>query len=97
MLTDFLLTHDILLYGCLFTLLRAWQVNLSKLQRKLTNGSNCIHTGCVKQQTTRTVEHTIKETSEKSGETGSPGETLEELVIDPALVETLFKVLAKAR
>jgi len=97
MLTNFLLTHDILLYCCLLTFLRTWQVNLAKRSRKQSNGSNCINTGYVKQQTTRTVEHTIKETSEKSGETGPPGETLEELVIDPALVETFLKVLAKAR
>jgi sensor domain CHASE-containing protein len=60
--------------------------DLAKHQRKLTNGVDRVVIRIIEQETTASIEHTIKETSEKSGETSMPRKTLEHSVIHDPLV-----------
>jgi len=94
---DFRLTLDIAFYRLPYPAFGAGNIDLSKHQSNLTDGLNAGSARHVENRTSSSVEHMIKETPEKLGETASTPETGKEVVIRGAEGETSLEVTSEAR
>jgi hypothetical protein len=76
---------------------RTIDCDLTEHQRKLTNGIDRIVIRVLEQETTASIEHTIKETSEKSGETTMERERAKHGVIDGTYGQGFLEVCTEVR
>jgi hypothetical protein len=96
MLRDRSLTVDISFHCGGNPARRARFFNLTEHQTNLAYSMDCVNGRIGDEPTGATVEHKLKETSEKSGETAMPGKTQEMVVSYLTFVKGFLKVLSKA-
>jgi hypothetical protein len=72
-------------------------LDLPHQQSNLPNAEDCVDIRIIEQSTRTAVEHKLKETSEKSGEPATPGESREVVVSDATSVETFLEVRTEGR
>jgi hypothetical protein len=66
--------------------------HLREEQRKLPYSLDGVYARIVQKYTSSSIEHTVKETSEKSGEPAMSAETSKQVVTDHFIAETFFEV-----
>jgi hypothetical protein len=92
-----LLTLDVLIKRRIDALLRALDVNLTKRQCELADGTNGGEIRGIEQCPSALIEHEAKETPEELRDPASFAETAKEVVAYLSLVQTSFEVFSKGR
>jgi hypothetical protein len=88
---------DVLVKSISFSFVRTRQGHLRQNSGKLPYCIDSVRARFIEQDTTCTVEHALKETSEKSGETAMTSETDEVVVINVTPSKGFIEVLAEVR